>query len=71
MQKNIFQIVHVLILVPVELKKHNVIRHENTHVGAHYSWLRNRHKNLTPLLPKILHLFPVLRVLTVHCYGGN
>ena len=55
MQKSISQIVHLLLLLPVEEAKLNncsTINHDNAHAGTWYWWLVHRHKIflLTPLL---------------------
>ena len=59
MQKEISQIVHVLLLLPVEetkLKNCSTINHDIAHVGSWHWWLVHRHNilSLTPLLLVIL-----------------
>ena len=65
MQKEISQIVHVLLLLPVEemkLKKHSTINHDIAHVGSWHWWLVHKHKilSLTPLILVILMIISLV-----------
>ena len=68
MQKEISQIVHLLLLLlllPVEetkLKNHSTINHDIAHVGSWNWWLVHRHKSLslTPLLLVILMIISLV-----------
>ena len=62
MQKWISQIVHLLLLVPVEEAKLNncsTINHDNAHVGTWHWWLVHRH-NFFSLTPSPLEIFMII-----------
>ena len=76
MQKGISQIVHLLLLLPVEetkLKNHSTINRDIAHVGIWHWWLVHRHKMflLTPLLLVILMIISLFLYIMMLQYNAQ
>ena len=76
MQNCISQIVHVVVLLPVEetkLKNRSTIHHDIAHVGTWHWWLVHRNKifSLTPLLLVILMIISLFLYIMMLQYNAQ